>query len=81
MINLARTRVLIETAEWHLGQIIDLGDSLRARRDRLLATEPGNGVARAIAEDPFVTNALEIVERARVALDELGKWKDRGDAS
>lgn len=80
---LATSRVRIEAAELHLRKIVELGDRLNARRGDFDAVASGNSpaavdAARAVVDDPAVDAAMATVERARAALAELAKWKERG---
>jgi hypothetical protein len=79
--TLAATRVRVESAEWHLHRIVELGEQLTAERTRgRSAADDTDGTAaeaRRITDDPAVDAALVTVERARSALEELAKWKGR----
>lgn len=83
---LAWTTARVESAEWHLRRIVELGEPLGARRARFDALAAGNEPAvveacREVFEDPAVESALATVERARAALTELAKWEERGNDS
>lgn len=80
---LAAARVQVETAEWHLQRIVELGARLNARRDEFDAVAEGSDpgqieAGRQVIDDPAVDEALATVERARTALAELAKWEKRG---
>jgi len=82
--TLAGTRIRVESAEWHLRRIVKIGDRLSARRAGFDEMAAGNDEAtisacRKVIEDPAIQSALLTVEKARQALAELAKWKERGD--
>lgn len=81
---LAATRAKIESAEFHLRGIVELGDKLDACRtgfeERVAGNDPAEiEVARQFVSGPTVEVALGHVARARIALAELAQWEERGD--
>jgi hypothetical protein len=82
--TLAATRVRVESAEWHLRCVVEIGDRLMARHSGFDAVASGNdevtiAACRKVVDDPAIGAALVTVERAREALAELAKWRERGD--
>ncbi|MFD7978689.1 hypothetical protein [Streptomyces sp. NPDC059071] len=75
-------RTQYETVEYHLRKVVEAGDRLSGYLREFDDVARGNSPelianARLMIDSPGISEVLATAERAKKALAELSKWKDR----